>query len=44
MFFSGSPPSHRQLLPTEALGKSQRLFRLEEAEHHDVAVIAAQGV
>jgi hypothetical protein len=33
-----------QSLSPEALGKSLRIFRLGKAEHHEVAVIAAQGV
>jgi hypothetical protein len=40
----GSSPRLRQPLPTEALGKSLCVFRLGEAEHHKVAVIAAHGV
>jgi hypothetical protein len=35
-------PTLRQLLPTEALGKGVRVFRLGKAEHHEIAVIAAQ--
>jgi hypothetical protein len=31
-------------LSTEALGKSLRVFRVGEAEHHEVAVIALHGV
>jgi hypothetical protein len=34
----------RQPLPTEALDKGLRVFRLGEAERHEVAVIAAQGI
>jgi hypothetical protein len=33
-----------QPLPTEAPGKCLRVFRLGEAEHHEVAVIAAHEV
>jgi hypothetical protein len=43
-WFRGSPPApRRQPIPTEAIGKSLRVFRLGEAEHHEVAVIATQG-
>jgi hypothetical protein len=35
---------HRQPLTTKVLGKSLRIFRLGEAEHHKVAVITAQRV
>jgi hypothetical protein len=34
----------RQPLPTEALGKGLRVLRFTKAEHHEVAVIAAQKV
>jgi hypothetical protein len=36
--------SRRQPLTTEILGKGLRVFPLGKAEHHEVAVIAAQGV
>jgi hypothetical protein len=39
-----SPPGHLQPLPTEALGKGLRVFRLGEAEHREVAAIAARRV
>jgi hypothetical protein len=42
--FSWLSPTFRQPLATEAIGKTLRVFRLGEAEHHEVAVIAAQGV
>jgi hypothetical protein len=42
--FSRFSPDRRQPLPTEALSKSLRIFRFSKAEHHEVAVIAAQGV
>lgn len=42
----GSSPAARcwQPLPPEALGEGLPLFRLSTTEHHEVAVIAAQGV
>jgi hypothetical protein len=36
--------ARRQPLPTEALGKGHRVFRLGETEHHEAAVITAQRV
>jgi hypothetical protein len=42
--FSGSPPAdRRQPVPTEALGKSQRVFRLSKAEHYEVNIICAKS-
>ena len=41
----GSPrAARRQPLTTEAFGKGLRVFRLCKAEHHNVAVVAPQGV
>jgi hypothetical protein len=40
-------PSRRQAgqsLAPEALGKGLRIVGLSKAEHHEVAVLAAQGV
>jgi hypothetical protein len=42
LVFQGYRPTLRQPLPTEALGKGIRVS--EKAEHHEVGVIAAQGV
>jgi hypothetical protein len=40
--FSDSPLCRRQPLTTETLGRSLRVLRLGEAEHHEVPVSAAQ--
>ena len=42
--FTTSSLRHRQPLPIKALGKGLCVFRFSKAEHHEVAVIAAQGV
>ena len=41
---SGLSPILSQPIPTKALGKGLRVFRLGKAEYHEVAVIVAQGI
>jgi hypothetical protein len=42
--FSGLSRDRRQRLPAKATAERLRVFRLDKAEHNDVAVIAARGV